>query len=351
MVRAITDRRFDCCQRQLSFVVVLVISLTAGVAPISRAQGARPIEFSETRDGSTNAPDPGAGRSRLDSLESQISKSFDFLNSDESLRGASAPLPRVPVRTPAARQLVKKPGLFDDDEEWVRSDPLRGLDSESDGDEWGLPDRTARPGSRSNLPEGRWFRQSELGDEFWELSANADAPPSSRVLPAKEDLVVAMPKPQPFLEDLFGFESKSRPPTTADFDRLDPLAPGYRASSRPGPDARHEQYRQLLGMAPPPALTPALKSSPGQTAAGGWQFAPSQSSEWAPAPWSSPGETRSLSPVRMAEDRPLLPLTPMGPQRPTVHNLDDWDANATGPTPSPSPTTSPFQSPVRRGFQ
>lgn len=349
MVRTTTVLGFIERQRAVSLAVVLSLIWSAAVPSILRAQGARPIEFSESRGGSTNALDMGEGRRQLDSLESQISRSFDFLNPGESLRGAPAPLPRPPARAPVIPR--KKPGLFDDDEAWIRSDPLRELDREDSGDEWGAPDRKTGSPSRSSLMEDNWFERSAVGDDFWQLSASAEAPPDSRLLPTEDDLAMIGQKPRPLLENLFGSESKSRSPSTAALGGFDPLGAGLSQPTKPGAGARQDQYRQLLGMEA--TATPASTFGPsfGQSIGAGWGLPPSGSSPWTASPAAVPAQGRSLNPVRMTEDRPLLPLSPAAPQRPSVQTFYDWDANATDPTPSPSAAPSPFQTPVRRGFQ
>lgn len=350
MVRVIPKLQLSRWRARRWVAVALGIGF-AGVPGPLQGQGARPIEFSESRGGSTNAPDPGASRSRLDSLESQISKSFDFLNADESLRGAQAPLPRVPARTPVPRQPRKKPGLFDDDQAWIQSDPLREPEPESDGEEWGSSRGKPRSEARPGLRENDWLAPSgDLGEEFWQLSANADAPRSSWLLPAKEDLVANVPRTEPLLERLFGVDSGARSSSVADFDRFDPLNRTLSPSARTGAEARQDQYRELLGMegaANPPAFQP----SDGQPSASGWNSLPSRPSTWAASPWSTPAATRSLSPVHMAQERPLLPLSPTAPQRPSVQSLYEWDPDAAAPAPSATPAASPFQTPIRRGFQ
>jgi hypothetical protein len=316
------------------------------------AQGARPIEFSESRGGSsTNAPVPGSERSRLDSLEAQISKSLDIFKPDDSLSGSRVPLPRPPVRSPGVTpESQRRGGLFDEDEAWIRADPLAGRTTlqdmlEVDLRRRGEDDRRSgqRTGSKAERPERSNTKSSDEG--FWEFPLNTSTLDDVVQARPSEDLYLRAPRSEGPLEGLFAAQSPEaafeygQPESFSGF-REDPAWNGRSPNSiNPLP------YRLPTGFKPSSDWGNDTANSRSEQPRTGWEFETFRSS-----PWGGAEPPRALAPVRIPEPRSWLPQMPALPQGPSIRSLNEIEEPGV-PTAEPAPrSSSPFRDPVRRGY-
>ena len=100
--------------RLLSKALMLALLIQAGIIVSAPAQGGRPIQFSEPRSDkvNTNLARLNQGLSRLDRLESELSRPFDFITPGNSMQGGfiTAPLPTPPpaVNNPRVKELIDR---------------------------------------------------------------------------------------------------------------------------------------------------------------------------------------------------------------------------------------------------
>lgn len=134
---------------QVSLVVALV-ALTGTRATCS-AQSGRQIQYSEPRTerSSTNLNRLGQGLSRLDRLESELNRPFEFVTSGNSMEGSflTAPLPTPPpaVNNPRVKELIDRKRDFP----FLKPEELYHI--QSPADLYKAPELTADGRDRSSL--------------------------------------------------------------------------------------------------------------------------------------------------------------------------------------------------------
>jgi len=134
---------------QVSLLVALV-ALTGTRATCS-AQSGRQIQYSEPRAerGSTNLNRLSHGLSRLDRLESELNRPFEFVTSGNSMQGSflTAPLPTPPpaVNNPRVKELIDRKRDFP----FMKPEELYHI--QSPADLYKAPELTADGRDRSSL--------------------------------------------------------------------------------------------------------------------------------------------------------------------------------------------------------
>lgn len=355
----------------LSIVGILIFQTAAGYA---QSRDSKPIKFSKPRD---NGDPPASSeefspeKRRLTDLEESLSKTFNFLDFEDSMSGA--PAPRALRRVIAPKQ-PSTSGLLED-ENWMLSDSLSKL-RDSMRDEEGFIDGPFDLGQREDyVPKGAnflnslrsedWLVNAARDETYWEKqtlnSPEANKRSSAELSTPQVINPFNMSPAEPLRPRLEGLLGRSEHPELYFRERDVAARPfiggndyelGQPVKSRSA--VRHDEYRALLGLAAKDATVRQPKKvvtdSPGfernslttspfssSTRTGG---SPRNDSRRSLYGYGVPSEERSS----------LYPAAPTAPQKPSV--LDSFEiGQPTSTTPTPAGViTSPFYQPPQRQF-
>lgn len=358
--------------KPLRFVVTLLLCLGSS-APL-QAEGARPIEFSEPRDPtgrSTNSENPATERRRLTDLEDRLSKTFDFLEFEDSLSGLPNTSPSPVRRVPNPARPAKPLNFWEQVEEWSLIDKSRqpeGWDTETGDRErsFGIGERGTKASREKNLLESLrsedWLVRGSMSASFWEmpliprLDSPANNAPSG--IPEGRDSLpldrIQSAAVNPTRDLSAGWQSGPNI-TTGSRDRKE-QAPDWSPPLGPGAVARRETevnvdaYRNLLGMGSIPTRAPAdLTSEVYRSIPGGMGVVPPPT---APSLGFEPGRLQgsSLQPLRPVDRALLAPIAPVAPSRPTVFDALQPETELEAASKPWGNVSRPFYEAPRRRF-
>jgi hypothetical protein len=323
-------------------ILFALLIQTGSVVP-SLAQGGRPIQFSEPRSDkvNTNLNRLGQGLSRLDRLESELSRPFDFIAPGNSMQGGflAAPLPAPPpvVNNPRVKELIDRkrdlPFMTPEEIFQIESPEARYKAPELTPD--GRDRNTLRPMERVlldrdvNLDPGRNFTHpgsnpNAPNDRFQDANENPNLRGSSDL---ERNLRNLVGHSSPFdnnnnssrsTADFFGLgenqAQKFNKRTDSELQRIEQFKQLYDFGTRPegvsAADASRfsNPYLESSFYDPPRAMAPAPSSLAGGSSAAGASIfggAPSAYTPPSPAPAPAPVRTPAPSPFMSVPKRPF----------------------------------------------
>lgn len=353
---------------------VLLVLLGMGLSVRAQDPGSTPVELSVPKAETatpTNTNRSNTRQTRLTELEERLSKVFDFFRVDDSLSGM--PTFRAPARpTTVVKPTPSSGNTGDLNNDWLQEDIFPDLPgfakdtkrSEDSPDPGNADFQDQKSTLLDSLRGDDWLVKGTMGETFWEIPVlpnrnESDRTPwdagnrfkgASEERKSEEDL-------RSRLDGLLGRSGRTVSPLDVPDYRslnsgsLDPFNSGP-AWQREAQNQRRDEYRELLGMNPKPAVESTklapLNGSFSSTMGG----ADRSYLNGTPSGLNSrSGSPNSLYPVRSPERESIYSSSPYTPQRPSVTDPLELEPQTSPNTLSPERrVSSPLYQAPRRQF-